>query len=51
MKKVKVVKKDEQRHDSRIRGDVMRKLLLDEKSRLVRRVNQIDKTVKELQGA
>lgn len=37
--KVKVIKKDERR----IRPPVLRKLLLDEKSRLMRRVQEIDR--------
>lgn len=36
--KVKVIKKDEKR----IRPEVRKKLLLDEKSRLMRRVKEID---------
>lgn len=41
---IKVIKKDEK---PRIRQEVVRKLLVDEKSRLVKRINQIDRALKE----
>lgn len=40
--KVKVIKKE----DRRIRPEVYKKLLLDEKSRLGRRIREIDETLK-----
>jgi hypothetical protein len=47
--KVKVIKKQE-REKPRIRPVVMRKMLLDEKSRLMQRVKQIDQTLRTVEA-
>lgn len=49
MKKVKVIKKEE-RERQQIRPDVKRKLLLDEKSRLIHRARQIDRQLRVLEA-
>lgn len=46
--KVKVIKKEDR--DKRIRPAVTKKLLLDEKSRLVRRVKQINEQLRTVEA-
>lgn len=45
--KVKVIKKDQQK-ETRIRPEVKRKLLLDQKSRILIRVREIDRELQML---